>query len=156
MTARVPLADGRRFALALAVALLGALAPAARAQTMSPDQRAAVDAADRWLDRVDRQRYADAWSMAADAFKKDVERKQWNDGIRGLRSEYGRVVSRKAAKAAFVEGAPEAGDAGRAKPGAEMSILFETRFARRKEATEEMTMVLEQDGLWRVAGYYIR
>ena len=29
-------------------------------------------------------------------------------------------------------------------------------FARRKQATEEMIMVLEQDGLWRVAGYHIQ
>ena len=153
MTMGAQLAHGRRAARAFAAALLAATA---HAQPASPDQRAAIGAAERWLARVDAQRYADAWSMGAESFKSEVDRKRWDDGIRGLRREYGRVVSRRAEKAAFVGGAPEGGDAGGAKAGAEMSILFDTRFARRKQATEEVIMVLEQDGLWRVAGYYIR
>ncbi len=154
MTEAALLAHGRRAALALLLA--GATAVMAHAQPMSPDQRAAVGAAERWLARVDAQRYADAWAMGAESFKKEVDRKQWNDGIGDLRRDYGRVVSRKAEKAAFVGSAPEGDPTAGAKPGAEMSILFDTRFVRRKQATEELIMVLEQDGLWRVAGYHIQ
>ena len=141
---------------ALALLLLGTLAAAVHAQPATPDQRAAIGAAERWLARVDARRYADAWAMGSDSFRKEVDRKRWNDGIRDLRREYGRVASRKAEKAAFVGSAPEAGEAAGAKPGAEMSILFATRFAAGRQATEELIMVLEQDGLWRVAGYHIQ
>ena len=156
MTAAALLVHGRLAALALALLLPGAATAIAQAQPMTPDQRAAVGAAERWLARVDAQRYADAWAMGAESFKKEVDRKAWNDGIRDLRRDYGRVVVRKAEKAAFVGSAPDGAAAAGAKPGAEMSILFDTRFARRKQATEEMIMVLEQDGLWRVAGYHIQ
>ena len=84
MTANVPRLRRRRVALALALLPLCALAAIAQAQPMSPDQRAAIGAAERWLARVDAQRYADAWAMGAESFKKDVDRKQWNDGIRDL------------------------------------------------------------------------
>ena len=145
-----------RMRAAFALLLLGVLAAAAHAQPVTPDQRAAIGAAERWLARVDAQRYADAWTMGSESFRKEVDRKRWNDGIRDLRREYGRVASRKAEKAAFVGSAPDAGDAAGAQAGAEMSILFATRFAGGRQATEELIMVLEQDGLWRVAGYHIQ
>jgi ribosomal protein S17E len=34
--------------------------------------------------------------------------------------------------------------------------MFDATFAGNKQAQEEVTMVLEKDGVWRVAGYYIR
>ncbi len=86
MTMGAQLAHGRRAALAFAAALLAATA---HAQPASPDQRAAIGAAERWLARVDAQRYADAWSMGAESFKSEVDRKRWDDGIRGLRRERG-------------------------------------------------------------------
>ena len=42
------------------------------------------------------------------------------------------------------------------KVGTEVAILFESTFAGKKQAQEEMNMVLEKDGIWRVAGYYIK
>ena len=40
--------------------------------------------------------------------------------------------------------------------GTEVAIMFDTTFAGSKQAQEEITMVLEKDGIWRVAGYYIK
>ena len=137
--------------------LFAALAGSSFAQAMMPAQREALNAAERWLVPVDAQRYGDAWAMAAESFKAKVPRDTFRDGIAKIRKDYGKVDKRSGEKMAFRGDAPapDQGDA-RAKPGTEVAILFETVFAGRKQAQEEVTMVLEQDGIWRVAGYYIK
>ena len=145
--------------LAAAVAVsLTALAAGGQAQTMTPEQRQALDAAERWLVPVDAQRYPDAWAMAAESFKASVGQQEFRDGIRNIRKDFGRVVARKSEKMAFVGEPPKPDDASAGiKEGMQVSILFDAKFSgKKKQATEEVTMVLEKDGLWRVAGYYIR
>jgi hypothetical protein len=137
--------------------LIAVVAAAAWAQTMMPAQREALNAAERWLVPVDEQRYGDAWAMAGESFKAKVARQQFRDGIAQLRKDYGRVVKRSGERMAFrgQAPAPDQADAA-AKPGTEVGIIFETLFANDRKANEEITMVLEKDGIWRVAGYYIR
>ena len=137
--------------------LLGAAAflPAlAAAQAMTPEQRAALDAAEKWLVPVDAGRYADAYAMASEEFKAGVTRAQWNDGIRDIRKDYGKLASRTAEKMGFAGEAPKPD--GGLVPGMKVVILFASSFGGRKTAAEEMTMVYEKDGVWRMAGYYIR
>ena len=140
----------------LFVVLIG-FAGAAAAQSMVPAQREALNAAERWLVPIDTGRYGDAWSMAAETFKAQVPRQAFRDGIAKIRKDYGKVVSRSGEKMAFrgEAPAPEQSDAP-TPPGTEVAILFETKFAGKKNAVEEMTMVLEKDGIWRTAGYYIK
>ena len=141
----------------LVLPLLAAFACAASAQTMMPAQREALNAAERWLVPVDAQRYGDAWTMAAATFKAKVPRDAFRDGIAKIRKDYGKVESRSGERMAFRGDVPAPDQAeAQAKAGAEVSILFETTFAGNKKAQEEMTMVLEKDGVWRVAGYYIK
>jgi Protein of unknown function (DUF4019) len=145
-----------RYLHAAAVLLIG-LAALGHAQNMMPAQRQALNAAERWLVPVDEQRYADAWAMAADSFKGSVNREQFRDGIRKIRNDYGRVVTRTGEKMAFVGEPPNANDPeAPPKEGTQVAIMFDTKFAGEKQAAEQVTMVLEKDGLWRVAGYYIR
>jgi hypothetical protein len=140
--------------LAGMVAALVAVAGAAAAQSMSPDQREALDAAEKWLVPVDAGRYQDAWAMAAEQFKSQVARDQFRDGLRTIRKDYGRLVSRKGEKMGYV-GEPPTPEGG-LKEGLKVVILFATKFAGDKSASEEMTMVYEKDGVWRAASYYIR
>ena len=140
--------------LACAIAL-GAVS--ASAQTMMPAQREALNAAERWLVPVDAQRYNDAWAMAAESFKAKVPRDKFREGIAGIRKDFGKNVKRSGEKMAFRGDVPAPDQADQQpKPGAEVAILFDSTFAGNKQAQEELTMVLEKDGIWRVAGYYIR
>ncbi len=147
-----------RAARLLCGVVMAGMTAGAVAQPVSPAQREALNGAERWLAVVDQQRYANAWAMAAEPFKATVTREAWRDGIPKLRGEYGRVVLRKADKVGYVGEAPDPSDAAaQSKPGARIAILFATKFAgSKKSATEEVTMILEDDGLWRVAGYYIK
>ena len=147
----------RRILAAAAALLLMTLAVGGQAQSMSPEQREALNAAERWLVPVDTQRYTDAWAMAAESFKANVARQQFRDGIRNIRKDYGRVVARKSEKIGFVGQPPNPDNlSASAKEGMQIAIMFDTTFAGNKRASEEVSMVLEKDGLWRVAGYYIR
>jgi len=141
----------RRFLVLGAAAFLPALAAA---QSMTPEQRAALDAAEKWLVPVDAGRYGDAYAMASEEFKAGVSRAQWNDGIRNIRKDYGKPASRTAEKMGF-SGEPPKPDTG-LSPGMKVVILFASTFGTRKDVAEEMTMVYEKDGVWRMAGYYIR
>ena len=87
-----------------------------------------------------------------------MPREQWRDGIRKIRKDYGRVVLRKGEKIALRRrrARPDQTRDATASPAREVAILFDTKFAGNKQAPEEVTMVLENDGIWRVAGYYIK
>ncbi len=137
-----------------AAAFLPAWATCVQAQSMSPDQRAALDAAQKWLVPVDAGRFADAYAMAADEFRKGVTKEQWLSGIGGIRRDFGKLDKRTAEKMGFL-GEPPKPDAP-LTPGAKVVILFRGAFARKPQVEEEMTMVYEKDGVWRMASYYIR
>ena len=139
----------RAFVVALLLACGAGWAGTVRA-AMAPEEQRAVNAAERWLAPVDAGRSADAYAMASASFKSAVTREQWRDGVRDLRKPYGRVVLRKAEKLARTSYKPTG------EPGEQIVILFDTRFVANKVATEEITMIREPDGVWRVAGYYIR
>ncbi len=147
--------------------LIVALTVASPAFAITAEEQDALNAAERWLVPVDAGKYADAWAMAAATFKAQVDRQAWRDGARDMRKSYGRVVVRKAERLAFVGEAPPnptpadgTASAPQAAPeparNQQVAILFETKFAGNKTAAEQLTVVREQDGIWRVAGYFIR
>jgi len=139
------------------VVVATALAPLAWAQGMTPPQREALNAAETWLARVDKQQYADAWTAAAEPFRSSVTRQSFVEGAPKLRKDLGKVASRTGEKLAYVGAPPDPSDpTGAAKPGMKIAIHFDTRFAGNKKATEEVTMLLESDGVWRPVGYYIQ
>jgi Protein of unknown function (DUF4019) len=92
--------------------------------------------------------------MASEQLRAQVARDQLRDGLRDIRKNYGKVVSRKGEKMGYV-GEPPTPEGG-LKEGLKVVILFATKFAGDKSATEEMTMVYEKDGVWRAASYFIR
>ena len=137
--------------------LLAFVASTSVAQTMLPAQREALNAAEKWLAPVDAQRYDDAWAMAAESFKSKVTRDAFRTGMAKIRKAYGKLVTRSGEKMAFRGDVPSPEPSEeKPKTGTEIGILFDAKFAGDKKAMEEVTMVLEQDGIWRVAGYYIK
>ncbi len=139
----------RAFVAALALAAVAGWAGGAAA-AMSPVERQALNSAERWLVPVDAGNSANAYAMTAAEFKGTVTREQWRDGMRDLRKPYGRVVLRKAEKLAYTTPDPKG------EPGEKIVIMFSTKFVANKTAEEEVTLVRENDGLWRVTGYFIR
>lgn len=143
------------FARVAAVLVALVMSSAALAQ-MTPPQREALTAAEAWLARVDKQQYGDAWTAAAEPFRASVTRQAFTEGAPRMRKDLGKLMSRKGEKLAYVGGTPDPSEPSGAKPGMKIAIHFDTKFAGDKTATEEVTMLLESDGVWRPMGYYIQ
>jgi hypothetical protein len=131
------------------VLLLNVVATTARAS-----DQAAVDeatkAADRWMKLVDAGDYKQSWDMASSLLKNAVTEDQWAQQVGTARKPLGALVSRKLKSAQYATSLPGAPD------GKYVVIQYESVFQNKSAAVETVTPMLDQDGQWRVSGYYIR
>jgi hypothetical protein len=70
--------------------------------------------------------------------------------MQGARQPLGKLVSREFKSTHYTTSAPGAPD------GQYVIIQYNTSFENKKSAVETVTPMLEQDGKWRVSGYYIK
>ena len=132
------------FGVALAVLLA-----VATAQAQSPED-AAQNSVEPWLALVDSAQYAASWEQAAGGLKKAVAAAQWEQAVMRAREPFGRLLSRKATARTYSTTLPGAPD------GQYVRLVFDSAFERKAAAVETAVMALESDGVWRVAGYFVR
>lgn len=120
-------------------------------QPSRQDDRDAIDGGKKWLELVDGGKLGDAWDVSAQILKSSVTRSEWVSGLSDLRKPFGKLVSRtpaKFARAHSLPGAPE---------GDYAIVEYDSVFAAgKKKATEQITWMMESDGVFRVVGYFIR
>ncbi len=133
-----------------ALAAAGVVLIAQGIQADDPSEKAAISATDAWLRRVDAGQYRGSWDDAARLFKNAVSRADWEKSLNGVRSPLGKVVSRKVASRMYTESLPGAPD------GKYVVIQYQTSFENKKAAIETVTPMLDEDGRWRVSGYFIK
>jgi hypothetical protein len=131
-------------AVALALSVITAIAQD------SDKEKKAVSAAEKWLNMVDEGRYSDSWQGAAEYLRNAINQEQWNRSLRAVRKPLGEVVSRQMKTATYKTSLPGAPD------GEYVVIQFDTSFENKKAAIETVTPMMDQDGRWRVSGYYIK
>jgi hypothetical protein len=111
---------------------------------------AAQAAAESWLKLVDAEQYAESWEGAAALFKGAVTREQWVQAAGAARAPLGGLVSRKIRSRQYTEQLPGA-------PNGKYVILqFDAVFENKASAVETVTPMLDEDGVWRVSGYFIK
>lgn len=113
-------------------------------------EKAALEVAKQWLELVDTGKYLDSWQEAAALFKGAVKKQVWEEQMQGVRKPLGKLLSRKVKIHKYYTEVPGAPD------GEYVVIQFATSFAKKKTAIETVTPMLDKDGKWRVAGYYIK
>lgn len=113
-------------------------------------EKAAVAAAEKWLDIVDEGKYGESWQEAAEYFRNAVRQKQWEQAVQLARKPLGRLVSRQVKSATYKTSLPGAPD------GEYVVIQFHTSFENKKAAIETVTPMIDKDRKWRVSGYYIK
>jgi hypothetical protein len=113
-------------------------------------EKQGVTAAEKWVALVDNGKYADSWNEAADYFKGAIDRAKWEKMLQSVRKPLGVTVSRKIKTSVYRTNLPGAPD------GEYVVVLFTTSFKNKKTAVETITSMLDKDGQWRVAGYYIK
>lgn len=139
----------RVFVLGLCL-FLGVSACKKTVELDSASKDAALGAALSWLSLVDHGKYAESHAEAASYFKGALTADKWATTIKGVREPLGPVISRKVKKSTAAAALPGAPD------GKYLVIVYETSFEKKAQAQETVTPMLDADGKWRVAGYYIK
>jgi hypothetical protein len=116
----------------------------------SSTNHAAVGPAQAWLRDIDSGHFAQSWTDAAQSFQSAISSEKWRESLQQARQPLGSLVSRKVISAQEMSSLPGAPD------GRYIVMQFETSFTHKKSAVETVTFMLEKDGQWKAAGYYIR
>ena len=113
-------------------------------------EAAAIKAAEKTLKLIDEQQYAESWNESAAFFKKAVKKKQWIAAMQQSRKPFGQLISRELLSAKYMTQLPNA------PAGEYVVIQFKTSFENKKSAIETFTPMFDQDGVWRMSGYFIK
>jgi hypothetical protein len=113
-------------------------------------EKAATEAAQKWLALVDQGKYAESWKTSSELFRSSISSKDWEQTLVRTCKPLGRMLSRTVQSATHttsVPGAPE---------GEYVVVQFDTDYENKPKAVETVTPTLDKDGKWRVSGYYIQ
>lgn len=111
---------------------------------------AATAAAESWLAGIDAGNYSQCWKEASALFRGGVTEAAWANSMETFRKPLGDVVSRKLSSTRLVKEMPGA-------PDGQFAVMqFDSSFSGQKSAVETVTFLLEKDGQWRAAGYFIK
>jgi len=109
-----------------------------------------ISAAQKWLAGIDAENYSQSWEGASADFRSATTREQWISANESVRKPLGGLLSRKFQSARQMTKVPAMPD------GQYFLMRFETSFAGKKSATEDVLFVQEKDGQWKAAGYLIK
>ncbi|HUM09401.1 MAG TPA: DUF4019 domain-containing protein [Myxococcaceae bacterium] len=115
-----------------------------------PSDAAGVQAAEAWLKLVDAGQYGASWDEAAPMFRERVSRAEWEKMAAAARRPLGKVLSRKLSAKQVAHTLPGAPD------GTYVVLVYETRFEHKEKGSENVTVMLDPQGRFRAAGYFIR
>jgi hypothetical protein len=118
-----------------------------------PDQQR-IDAssvvATSFFELVDAGQYEQSWETCAAYLKNEVPQQEWVKRLSAVRSVAGKLLDRKQLDFTYTknndEGIPN---------GEYMVYHFDSKFQNKDHLTETVTVMLEADNIWRIAGYFI-
>jgi hypothetical protein len=140
----------KRWSAILAIAMLSSIIFTGALQAKEVAEKAAITASSAWLSLVDEGNYIGSWNQAAGLFRAAVTKDQWRQSLKAFRLPLGKVVVRKLISKQYTKTLPGAPD------GEYVVIQYETKFEKKQSAIETITPMLDQDGKWRISGYYIK
>ena len=116
----------------------------------SEAEKAGAQAAEQWLSIVDSGEYAQSWVESAAFFQANVSQTEWVKKLENVRQSFGASLDRSRAKAEYSSTLPGA-------PDAEYVVVkFEASFEQKAIAIETVTVVMSDEGRWKVIGYFIK
>lgn len=117
---------------------------------MSPNNEAVDAPAAAWLAQVDAGDARASWEAAGAAFRDAVTPEVWGERLRDARGPLGALTSRTLAVEQRLDGLPAA-------PAGEYVVRqYHSVYGAVKAVVETLTLLRENDGVWRVVGYFIR
>jgi len=112
--------------------------------------QAATEAAKSWLALLDAGKYAESWEQAALVNQNSIPKTTWESSLAAARNPLGKSLSRVFKSAVYsnsLTGAPA---------GEYVIIRFVSSFENVPSATETVTPMKQQDGSWKVSGYFVK
>ena len=103
-----------------------------------------------WLSLTDAGLYESSWDSASALFRAAISKEDWVRSLSAVRSPIGALESRKMAASEFNATLPGAPD------GEYVVFQFKSSFEHKASALETVTAMKGVDGVWRVAGYFIK
>ena len=133
----------------LLLTVLGVLFFVGSVSASEKAEEAGLAAATKWLGLVDKGNYSKSWERAAAIFRAMENKVDWENKLNTYRTPLGKVLERNIKSKRYTKTLPDA-------PEREYVVIeYETVFKNKQTVTETVTSVLEKDGKWKVAGYYI-
>ncbi len=133
------------------LAVAGALLVSVFALAAGSDAVEKAQAASRtWLALVDSGKYAESWETTSSLFKGAVTKDGWASACRQARTPLGALKARSlksANRTSTLPGTP---------PGDYVVIQYDAQYEKAPSAVETVTFMLDKDGAWRAAGYFIK
>ncbi|MGA2281434.1 MAG: DUF4019 domain-containing protein [Verrucomicrobiota bacterium] len=127
----------------------GAIDPTTGLPTAALPSPNSTAAAQTWLALIDDGRYSESWKRASAIVQGVATEQGFANSMETFRKPLGDLVSRKLKSVQPMTELPDAPD------GQYVVMQFQTSFTNKKSAIETVTFMLEKDGQWRAAGYYI-
>lgn len=113
--------------------------------TDAVDGRAAA-----WLELIDRSDANTSWQQAGAVFRAALTADAWGERLQGARGRLGSLTSRALAVEQRLDGIP--GE----PPGEYVVRQYHSIFGQTRAVVETLSLRREDDGVWRVVGYFIR
>ena len=121
-----------------------------------PDQQrvdTSTIAATHFLELLDTEQYDQSWEVCASYLKNDISKEEWVKRLSAVRSVAGKLLERKQESYIYTKDSVEA--KANIPAGEYMVYHFDSKFQNKDHLTETLTIMLEEDSNWRVAGYFI-
>ncbi len=106
-------------------------------------------AGEDYVHLIDEGRYGDSWDQGAQFFQKTIPRSEWVLALNLARKRLGAVKSRT-----IKDQKPAMNPKGLPK-GAYMVLRYSTSFAKAPNSGEDLTLMREADGKWKVLTYQV-
>ena len=118
--------------------------------TADTTEQAAIKATNSWLKIVNEGKYGESWMEAASFFKGAVSKEKWEGALKSIIPPLGAFISREVKSAKYKTSLPGAPD------GEYVIITYNSKFEKKGKAIETVTPMKDNDGVWRVSGYFIK
>ena len=113
-------------------------------------KRKALEAAQQWLDLVDRDQYTRGWETAAKQLNISTPRREFIKTLNETRKPLGKVKSRKLVANKYTRSIPSGAD------GQYIILEYVSSFEKKPTVAEVVTLTLNGDSKWRVLGYHFK
>ncbi|MDH3997876.1 MAG: DUF4019 domain-containing protein, partial [Desulfuromonadales bacterium] len=112
--------------------------------------KAARASSERFFQLIDTGGYAESWKQSAAMLQEKVTEKDWMEKLSTAHASTGKLLERTEDEISYSTSAPESPD------GEYVTLVYISNFEGAKEVTETVTVMLDAENRWRVAGYFIQ